>query len=333
MLSYAFKTLQEDVYKSFGTEDFNNTADLFAAILIKGVSIQLKRGLSREYIEKSEEFSSLKGKIDITNSIKDNSLLKKKLVCVYDDYSVNTKINQIIKSTLILLLKSEIKTERKKNIRSILIFLEEVSLIDLHNVNWNFNFSRNNQTYKMLIGICFLTVKGLLQTEHGNNTKLMSFLDEQRMCRLYEKFILEYYKKEHKELSVASKEIKWITDDGYTEMLPAMQSDIMLSKNNKILIIDAKYYSHTTQVQYDKHTVYSHNMYQIFTYVKNKEAEDKNNLVSGMLLYAKTDEEIQPDEKYILSGNEISVKTLDLNVQFIEIKNKLNEIVSNFFDN
>lgn len=35
-----------------------------------------------------------------------------------------------------------------------------------------------------------------------------------------------------------------------------------------------------------------------------------------MLLYAKTDDAIQPDNSYIMSGNRISVKTLDLNVSF-----------------
>ena len=45
-----------------------------------------------------------------------------------------------------------------------------------------------------------------------------------------------------------------------------------------------------------------------------------------MLLYAKTDEEIQPDEVYQMSGNQISVKTLDLNQPFNEIARQLDAI-------
>lgn len=109
-----------------------------------------------------------------------------------------------------------------------------------------------------------------------------------------------------------------------------MQSDITIQKENTVLIIDAKYYSHTTQVQYDKHTIHSNNLYQIFTYVKNRDSEfgDIEHSVSGMLLYAKTDEEIQPDQDYKMSGNRISVKTLDLNKEFLEIKSQLDGIVS-----
>lgn len=111
-------------------------------------------------------------------------------------------------------------------------------------------------------------------------------------------------------------------------MLPTMQSDIMLSFDNKTLIIDAKYYSHTTQVQYDVNTLHSNNLYQIFTYVKNKAVAGGE--VSGMLLYARTDEKIQPDNEYVMSGNKISVKTLDLNCDFSEISAQLNAIADAF---
>ncbi len=77
----------------------------------------------------------------------------------------------------------------------------------------------------------------------------------------------------------------------------------------------------------------SNNLYQIFTYVKNKEYELKDipeHSVSGMLLYAKTDEEIQPDNDYVMSGNRISVKTLDLNADFSSIKKTLDGIVQQF---
>ena len=164
----------------------------------------------------------------------------------------------------------------------------------------------------------------------------MDFMDEQRMCRLYEKFILEYYKKEHKELSANSSAIEWQLNSDNNDMLPAMQSDIMLSKNNHILIIDAKYYSHSTQVQYEKHTVHSANLYQIFTYVKNKEAElanIENHKVSGMLLYAKTnDNHLNPND-YQMSGNKISVRTLDLNCEFKEIQKQLDLIADVFSEN
>lgn len=185
----------------------------------------------------------------------------------------------------------------------------------------------------MLISLCQLILEGMLLTTDSGEYKLASFVDEQRMNRLYEKFILEYYAKECPQVIATASQIPWALDDGIGTMLPVMQSDIMLTRGSEVLIIDAKYYTHTTQTQYDVHTLHSGNLYQIFTYVKNKDTEfgDKPNKVSGMLLYAATDEAIQPDNSYQMSGNKISVKTLDLNRDFSEIAAQLNAIVDEHF--
>ena len=53
--------------------------------------------------------------------------------------------------------------------------------------------------------------------------------------------------------------------------------------------------------------------------------------VSGMLLYAKTSQSIQPDSDYVMSGNKISVKTLDLNQEFTVIKEQLDAVVYDYF--
>lgn len=330
MLAYAFQALNENGMKCVETESFENTAELFAEILIRGLRTQIKRGLGQEYVLKTEELSAIRGKIDVSESVKTNSIAKRQLICTYDEFSVNSRLNQIIKSTIMLLLK-KISAGRRCELRKLLCFMSDVDVIDLHSITWNFRFDRNNQSYRMMIAVCYLTVKGLLQTQIDGTTKLMDFLDEQRMSRLYEKFILEYYRREFPQLTVTASQIKWQLDDGFDEMLPVMQSDIMLQYKEKTLIIDAKYYSRTTQVQYDKHTLHSNNLYQIFTYVKNKEAEltakNEPHEVSGMLLYAKTDEEVYPEHEYQMSGNRIAVRTLDLGEEFSTIKGQLDSNV------
>ena len=336
MLAYAFQVLREQGYKSIATEEFHNVAELCAAILCKGVSGQLKRGLGREYIEETEALSTVRGRIDISESIKTQSIHKQQLVCSYDEFSVDSYLNRILKTTMELLLRADIAKTRKKELKKLLVFFGEVDTLDVHLINWNIRYHRNNQTYRMLISVCYLVIKGLLQTNSDGSTKLMDFLDEQRMCRLYEKFILEYYRREFPDLHASASQIPWALDDGFNDMLPVMQSDITLSKDGKVLIIDAKYYSHTTQMQYDVHTLHSGNLYQIFTYVKNKEAELSGTdhtepKVSGMLLYAKTDEQMQPDHIYHMSGNTISVRTLDLNQDFSEIARQLDNIVQKHF--
>jgi len=317
MLAYAFSALTEQGYRAVATEDFDNAAELCAAILERGVSAQLKRGLGQEYVNRTEARSSLRGKIEVTDSVKSQAILRRQLVCSYDEFSVDTTMNRIIKATVALLVRSDISKARKKSLKKLMVFFADVRDIDLHTVDWNMRYDRNNRTYRMLMAVCWLVVKGLLQTQSDGTTRM-------------KKFILEYYRREHPQLRASASFIEWALDDDASEGLPAMRSDITLSARGRVLIIDAKYYAATMQSNFDKKTVHSGNLYQIFTYVKNKQAalerSGESVEVSGMLLYAATDEEVQPDATYRMSGNRISATTLDLDRPFEEIRAQLDGI-------
>ena len=87
--------------------------------MIKGVSSQLKRGLGKEYIVQTEELSSLRGKIDISASVKEQTMLRKRLVCNYDEFSVNSYMNRIIRTTMDTLIRSNISKDRKKQLAAL----------------------------------------------------------------------------------------------------------------------------------------------------------------------------------------------------------------------
>lgn len=333
MLSYAFTALRQGEYESIAGERFDKLHNLLAAILAKGVGRQLKQGLYREYRACTGDLTALRGKIDMQGTIRNQMQRKMLISCTYDELSENNVLNQILKSTMLLLVRhSDVDDCYKSDLRKELLLLSSIDTVDLPSIEWSsLRFHRNSSSYRMLISLCQLIVEGLLLTTEEGDYRLASFFDEKSMSRLYEKFILEYFVSEHNELKVTSSQIAWALDDGVGTLLPVMQSDIMLSCGDEILIIDAKYYSRTLQSQYDVHTIHSHNLYQIFTYVKNKAAEGHR--VSGMLLYARTDEEYQPDVSYMLSGNRINVKTLDLNKDFAEIAFQLDEIANSFSRN
>ena len=332
MLTYAFQVLHQSNYDEISAESFDNIQDLFAAILSKGIAQQLKQGLHKEYIVIKDDLPIMHGKLDFIGTIKNQVQNRKYLSCEYDELSENNIYNQIIKTTVMLLLKdTSVKEDTKIILKREMLFFSTVDETDPLQIRWDLlRFHRNNQSYRMILSICRFVIEGLLLTTEKGEIKLAQFLDEQRMCRLYEKFILEFYRKEMPELKTNASKIEWQLDDGISTMLPAMQSDIMLKHGDKTLIIDAKYYSHTTQTQYGKTTLHSQNVYQIFTYVKNEDIGNTGN-VSGLLLYAKTEEEITPDMDVVISGNKISAKTLDLSCDFSTITNQLKEIAMNYF--
>ena len=335
MLSYAFTTLNLGGYEDVAAEEFENIHNLFASILAKGIGRQIKQGLYREYINRKENVAVVRGKIDMPGTMQNFLTRKRVLTCEYDELSENNLLNQILKTTVMILLRhTRVNQEYKCDLKKEMLFFSNVDTIDPFTIRWSaIRFQRNNNTYRMLISLCQLILEGMLQTTDSGEYKLASFIDEQHMNRLYEKFILEYIAKECPQVTATASQIPWSLDDGIGTLLPVMQSDIMLTKGNRVLIVDAKYYTHTTQVQYNVHTLHSNNLYQIFTYVKNKDMAlgDKPHTVSGLLLYAATDEAIQPDCSYQMSGNKISVKTLDLNRYFLEIVAQLKAIVNENF--
>lgn len=337
MLSYAFQDLRPDREDDVAGEEFERIHDLFAVILAKGIARQLKQGLHREYLNRAEDLTSLRGKVDMLGTLRNRLAHRQVVSCEFDELSEDNLLNQVLKTTSMILLRhGNVSAEHRDELKKRMLFFTGVEEVDPSAIRWSsIRFTRNTQSYRMLLSVCQLVLQGMLQTSERGEMRLMTYIKPKYMERLYEKFILEYYAAECRIADASPPQIKWALDDGFGTMLPTMQSDIVLSRDNRILIIDAKYYTHSTQESWDVHTIHSGNLYQIFTYVKNKEAELERagvpHEVSGMLLYAKTDEEIQPDGTYQMSGNRISVKTLDLNQPFEAIRAQLDGIAEAHF--
>lgn len=336
MLSYAFQVLKQSNYDDVASERFEQAQDLFAAILSKGVAQQLKHGLYREYINKHETLSVMRGKLDLPETIHKRIQRKQQLTCEFDELSENNLFNQILKTTLFYLLKDDgVDSDRRVALKRVLVFFDGVDLIEPSEILWNrLYYQQNNKNYELLMNICYFILDGMLQTTDKGEYKMVEFSDA-HMSRLYEKFILEYYRQHHTYLTeVKAAQVKWNlkgdTSESMIRFLPIMQTDIFLRLNEKILILDAKYYGHSLQQQFDKYTLHSGNVYQIFTYVKNQDKDNTGN-VAGILLYAKTDEIITPDCMFNMGGNQIGAKTLDLGVDFKIIAAQLDKIAQDYF--
>jgi 5-methylcytosine-specific restriction enzyme subunit McrC len=333
MLAYAFRShsLRIDIggHRDIGSEPFANLHELFAEIIIRGMRRQLKRGLPKGYKSECEELANLRGKIDIQSSIRRQTQVKHRLICEFDEFTEDTQGNRIIKCAITHLLKtSDILNgiDRKRSLKFLHSYLGNVA--DVHVRYLTKSPQRTGGAeYVMLVNICRFLLGGLLMnTESGH--KMLAWLTDKDMHKLYELFLLEYFKRHHPEFTASSSEITWDSEDISSNM-PNMQSDVYLSYEGKTLIIDAKFYRRTMADHFGKKIYHSHNLYQIFTYVKNEDKTKSGN-VSGMLLYAKTDEAITPDSDSTIGGNKISVKTLDLSGKFEVIRSQLEMIAETF---
>ena len=335
MLAYAFRALDRKAYRPLESEDFANAEDLLAAILILGVEEQFKRGVSRAYIEEESPLTAVKGRVRIEESIR-TCRRNARLVCARDEFSVNAYMNRILVTAMQALVRSEeVASARRKALRAALCMLREVTPLDPRNILWNFRYDRNNQAYRLLMYVCRLVLEDRLPAQSDRKKPGRLFDDDQTLPKLYEKFILGYFQRTHPRLQPRSEFLDWTLDDndGHS-LLPVMHPDVTLKDAaGRMLILDAKFYDQATVVRYEKTRLHSENLYQIFAYVKNAQASRNPALpaVSGMLLYAGTDEKIQPDVSCNMSGNRISVRTLDLNRPFDDIRARLDAIAAEYF--
>lgn len=325
MLSYAYQTLNISEYKQIGTEKFKNISELYAEILSIGIPVLIRGGLSKDYISVEENSNVIKGKIDINSTIKKNTLVNKKIAVVYDEFSENILLNQIIKATLVYLSRSK-KISRKKRrlFYGLLPYFTEVSDVELDLKLWkNVRYNRQNIRYQFIVDVCRYLYEQLLFDESSTSQMMKEVQDEQRLSSLYEKFIFAFFKRETK-YNVSRSQIQWSVDDGFTEALPIMQTDLVLQKDKKTLIVDAKFYSENMVARFEGGAAkqISGNLYQIFTYVNNWK-EEPDETVAGMLLYAKTTAINQPNHIYHIKGNQIFVVSLDLQQDYKGIKEDL----------
>ena len=330
MLAYAFQDLRQNNYAEIGGERFDDIFDLFAEILARGISYQLKQGLYREYVPKNESIQTIKGKLDINETISNRVRNNRQIACDYDELSENNIYNQILLTTAIILIRhSDVKKERKAKLKQLMLFFKNVQSIDIHTINWNvLRFDRNNRNYRMLTYLCYFIVSEWLMTTKEGKIKMREFSDE-HMCRLFEKFVLEYYKKHHPESKARAARIDWniVEEATDVDILPIMKTDILLKKGERTIIIDTKYYTKIMQKQYDKTTLRNNHLYQIRTYVDEYDREHQHN-VDGILLYAKTKEEIFEDAQIThRNGYTLYIRTLDLNSDFGTIKNRLDSFI------
>lgn len=330
MLAYAFQELRQNNYAEIAGEDFDEIYDLFAEILTRGISFQLKQGLHREYIKREVSLNTVKGKININKTISLRTRNSNLVACDYDELSENNIYNRIIVTTVEILLKhSNVKKKTKSSLKRLMLFFSNVQPVEIKTIHWNtLHFDRNNRNYRMLLYVCYFILDGLLMTTEDGQYKMREFSDE-HMNRLFEKFVLEYYKKKHPKLNARASQVEWNIDKELSteSILPIMQTDIMLTIGERTLIIDTKYYGRSLQSQFEKKSIHNGNLYQIHTYVTEYD-KDGTGYVDGMLLYAKTQESITPDGQMKLAkGNTIFFKTLDLNQDFKKIENSLNSLI------
>ncbi len=334
MLCYSFygERLNEKEEANLGEEAFDNVYNLFSILLCLLLKKQVKKGVYKNYNYYTDDINYIKGKINISETIKANNLSNKKIVCEFDEYDENCLLNKVIKTAMYYLIKSsKIGSNTKDELKKILLYFSKVDVIDIKTIKWDsIKFNRNNISYKYIVDLCRLILEGLIVSDKKGNNKYKEFLDDNRVSAIYESFIREYYRKHYPQLNASSRKIN--INPTNISNIPTLKTDITLEYDNRMLIIDAKFYSKILRDGiFGSKVISNNNLNQVFVYVHSQDPLTTGN-VKGMLLYAQTVDEPVIDIKYPMIGHDIFIRTLDMNSIWDNITERLNKIADCFIN-
>ncbi len=306
--------------------------DLLARVLINGANRLLKEGLDRGYIEELEETASLRGKVNFSASISKMLFHQGRAAVLVDDLSHNILHNQVLKTTINALIKNnDIESKLHSELQVIERSLRSIDLINLNSSTFKrVQLYQNNSFYSFLMNVCELIYHNSQPNSEGGEVKFRDFTrDEVKMRKVFQDFVLNFYKLNQSIYSVDPERLHWDSIDSNDDswMFPFMYTDVTLSSPGRKIVLDTKYYQEAFQNNWGKQTIRSDHLYQLNTYLDyTKPPLDPNAKLDGILLYPATNDEFTI--KKHTRGHQIIVAAVDLRNDWKVISNRLLELIN-----
>lgn len=329
MLVYAWDALDEAEHLCLRAEDSTQLVDLFAHVLHSGVEAILRRGLDRGYVSHHEVIPAIRGKLDLSASIKAGTLRYGRAACEFDELTHDVQHNRILKSTIRKLLDvSDLSPELRDRLADTHYRLHQIPELELSDRAFrSVQLYRSSRHYRLLMSVCRLLHQARLTSEEVGESDFRDFLrDERQMRALFERFVRNFYKKEQHLFQVSRTRMPWtsaIATVNQLALLPMMETDITLVSDERLIVVETKFVAEALVEHRAKRTLRSGHLYQLLAYVKSiaamKLAVDKE--VSAILLYPTVSTRL--DLRYELHGFPLRVFTLDLNRHWSEIRGDL----------
>lgn len=333
LLCYAWSHVEErDVVRLHEITSLHRIHDLLAKVLAGGTFRLLRRGIDRGYREQREDLMGIRGKLALAETVKRALLTQAQAVCDFEELSHNVLHNCILRSTLRSLLRlPDLNSEVQTEVRSAYQKLHGVRLVRLNRQLFQqVQLDRNRQIYRFLLSVCRLVHDQLRVDERTGDARFVDFSRE-RMAKLFEDFVIEFYRREQSDYRVndGGRRIKW--DDGGTRddqrsKIPWMEADIILEGPMRRIILDTKYYEEALGGRFGG-KLRSENLYQLLAYLRNREATVKSGPChEGILLYPMVDRPLMVRVR--LEGFTIQARTIDLGQEWRKIHADMKALIA-----
>jgi 5-methylcytosine-specific restriction enzyme subunit McrC len=317
LLCYAWDALEErDTLAEVSTTECPELLDLFARVLVNGTRRLIRRGLDRGYLPREDHIPGVRGKLLVTQTPRHDLLRRGRTACLWDDLDHSTLPNGIIKTTLLQLHDHGlIAPETAADVYDTLRWLAPIEPIDLRADHFRrVQLHRNNRIYAFLIRLCQFIYEHWLPDEAGRTRHFRDFLRD-GLAGLFEQFVFNFYRHElGSEWQVTAPWIAWQMEFPNADALllvPQMKTDVCLQTAHRAIILDAKFYARALKEgAYGAPKLASANLYQLFTYLRQKSNDSGWQHAEGILLYPRTTSDINID--FTTQGHRLRAVAIDL---------------------
>ena len=332
LLSYVWDVNWELEWTAINADQSADALNLLTKILTISTDRLIKRGLDRGYKDVSEEIFGVRGRIDIARTVKRNGFANSKLTCNFEELSHSVIHNQIIKTTLLNLSKTEgLDKNLREEVLDLMHRLQIVEPIRLsQNVFSKVRYHSNISNYRLPVSVSKLIYDQLLPSQEKGKYQFVS-ITEEKLYAIFEKFVFKYYEKHLNQTSYTGIKRDLLTwqntyfVEGLDDFLPIMKTDVSLFNDSSKLVVECKFYESALQSRKIdgkdlKATFISNHLFQLFAYLKNLEVKD-GKPISGLILYPENGKKIS--SSYNMHGHKILIKTIDLNTSAQEINDAM----------
>ena len=340
LLSYAWDQIEErQPIIQVARDKARTQIDLFGQLLKNGSVSLISQGLDRTYVTCEEEFAGIRGKLDFSASTKRVSLQRGRAVCRFGQLTYNNLHNQILKTTIKNILACEsLDREHRRPLHAVSYRMREIETIEIKTSDFRrVKIHRNNRVYKVLLQVCEFVHKNLQVDSKSGKALFPEFpydhekkRDRQRMAKVYEKFIRNFYKKEQRKYRVKGKNIKWQELKGQKEdtpYIPEMRTDVSLTSDDQQIVIDAKFYLKAFKLNpHGQLKIRSSHLYQLYAYLNNLRCLSSTpSRLEGILLYPTVGTNF--DLQFEIQSFPIRVLSINLNQEWSKIHDDLLSII------
>ena len=254
--------------------------EIFISMFLCELEALVKKGIKSDYVALEENLNFLKGKLNINEQIKRNSVHKERFYVGYSEFLSDIKINRIIKTTLKFLYKKSNSSKNQQKIRELLFMFDEVSTCDDYKDFFEkLIINRQVKHYEQTLLWCKIFLLGNSFTPHKGDDLAFALLFD--MNALFESYVGNFIKKKFSGIILQHSEKHLVENPKSFRLRP----DIFLKDK---FIADTKW-----KIISSSNDISQADLYQLYAYGKKHPCDGKLHLI-----YPKIDDIRQKTMKF-----------------------------------